>query len=567
MPSVIAELAIVILIATTLGIIARLLKQPLILAFILTGVLISYFGFFHIDNKEVLQLFSDLGIMFLLFLVGLEIDFRSLKLISKPSLIIGAFQIILTFIFSFLLSQYLHFNNLQAAYISLALSFSSTIIVIKLLSEKKDTNSLYGKITTGVLLIQDFMAILILVALSGIKAGQGIIIGSLILTIIKGVVLSAAVLLIGRKFLPLVFNKISHSQELLFLSSLAWCFLLAAIVSHPKIGFPIEISGLLAGLALSNSSENFQISSKIKYLRDFFVLIFFVILGSSLVFSGNSAIVAPVIAFSLLVLIGKPLIIMITMGLLGYRKKTGFLTGITVSQISEFSLVLVAIGYKLGHLTKEVSSIITAVGIATISVSVYSIVFVDKIFEKISPVLSIFQRRKLKEEYSSDHSFSKPIILIGSHRLGQSIAFNLKKEDVLIVDFDPEVINQVKSRNYDYLFGDITDEEIFERANFDNANLVISAIPDLKDNLKLLQRLNLLKKDGAKMKIIVRANNENEVKLLYGEGVDYVIYPHFTSGQYLGKIISIDPEMKIIDELRSWDLKTIQRLEQRSHPR
>ena len=183
------------------------------------------------------------------------------------------------------------------------------------------------------------------------------------------------------------------------------------------------------------------------------------------------------------------------------------------------------------------------------------IIYADKIFKVMSPYLSIFERRKTKENGFSEKEFNKPIILIGAHRTGQSIAFNLPKEDLLIIDFDPEIINELKKHSYDYLFGDIADLEIFEKANFHEARLVISTSPDLEDNLTLLSEL---KKLARRPKIILRARTEREAEILYnppgGGGADYVLLPHFTAGQYLGKTIAIDPEMNILNQLKEKDL-------------
>lgn len=565
MPAGFIELAIVILLATVLGVLARFFRQPLILAFIATGSIITYFGFFHLNDREMLKTFSDLGIMFLLFLVGLEIDLDSLKMIGRASIFIGALQIIFTFSIGFFISIALHFNHISSAYIALALTLSSTVIVVKLLSEKKDINSLYGKISTGVLLIQDLVAVAVLVILAGFKTEHGLVWSDLAFTALKGAVLIIAVLFVGRKLFPYLFDRISHSQELLFLVSISWVFLLAAIVSNPKVGFPIEISGLLAGLALANSSTNFQIFSKVKYLRDFFVLIFFVILGSSFILSSVSSIIIPVIIFSLFVLVGTPLIILIIMGTLGYRKKTSFLTGLNIAQVSEFSLVLAASGLQLGHINQNVVALITAVGIITIAVSTYYIIYSENIFEFFSPLLSIFEKKNLKEKYTSDGINHKPIILIGSHRLGQSISYNIPRDKLLIIDFDPQVIEELKRSGYEYLFGDSADEEIFERAHFEHAKLIISTVPDFKDNVRLLGRLNQLKKDGAGFKIIMRASSEDEMKELYRHNADYVIFPHFTSGQYVGRSIAVDPEMNILEELKNRDLKIIRRLDRAAH--
>ncbi|MEK7548943.1 MAG: cation:proton antiporter family protein [Patescibacteria group bacterium] len=558
MTSGLLELAIVILIAAALGAAAKLLKQPIILAYIFTGIIIGIFSFFHLDNKDLFRVFSELGIMFLLFLVGLEINYTSLRLVGRISILVGLGQIIFTATIGFLIALLFGFNNLASAYIAIALTFSSTIIIVKLLSEKKDLNSLYGKISIGMLLVQDFAAILLLIFLAGIGE-EKIVLNETIFIILKGIGLFIAMLYLGRKILPLIFDKIAGSQELLFLTSLAWCFGIATLTA--KLGFSIEIGGFLAGLALANSSEHFQISARIKSLRDFFILIFFVILGSSLIFSNLSDIIIPIIVFSLFVLIGNPLIVLIIMGLMGYKKRTSFMCGLTVAQISEFSLILAALGLKLGHLTEETVALITAVGIITITLSAYLIIYAEKIFQKFSPYLLIFERRKTKEDESFIKEFHKPIILIGCHRTGQSIAYNLPKDDLLIIDFDPEIIAQLKKRGFNYLFGDIADLEIMEKANLDEAKLIISTSPDLEDNLTLLSEI---KNAATKPKIIVRARTEDEAKILYnppgGGGADYVLLPHFTAGQYLGKTITLDLEMKILESLRKKDLELMEKV-------
>ncbi len=550
------ELSIVILVAAGLGIAARLLKQPIMLAYIFSGIVIGIFGFFHLTDKELFRTFSDLGLMFLLFLIGLEINYTSLKLVGKVSILVGLGQVFFTFFCGLGIARLFDFGYLQAAYIAIALTFSSTIIVVKLLSEKKDTNNLYGKISVGFLLVQDFMAILILIFLAGIESGKGIVFHDIFLTLLKGIVLFVAMLWLGRKILPLLFDKIARSQELLFLTSLAWCFGVATAAA--KAGFSIEIGGFLAGLALANSSEHFQISSRIKSLRDFFILIFFVILGSSLVFSNFSGLVLPIIVFSLFVLIGNPLIVLIIMGFLGYRKRTGFLCGITVAQISEFSLIMVALGLKLGHLNEKVVSLITAVGIITITLSTYMIIYSEKIFRKISRFLSVFERRVKKQEYLGEFDISKPIVLIGGHRVGQNIAEYLFKDDLLVIDFDPDIVAQMKKRNYNVIFGDIADEEIMERANLNSARLVICTSPNLEDNLRILDEALKGVHQKERPKVILRAEDEKDAEVLYQYGADYVILPCLTSGQYLGKSIAVDPEMKILKQLKEKDLKAME---------
>ncbi len=551
------ELSIVILVAAGLGILARFLKQPIILAYLSAGIIIGAFGLSHVINKEFFTVLSEMGLMFLLFLIGLEINYSSLRMVGKISVLIGLGQIILTFIPGFYIAQFFGFNLLQSAYIAIALTFSSTVIVVKLLSESRQTNSLYGKISIGFLLVQDIVAILILVFLAGVRESGSFAVSGILFALIKGTVLFALMLFLGRKIIPLLFDKIARSQELLFLSSLAWCFGVAIMAS--KAGFSIEIGGFLAGLSLANSSEHFQISAKVRSLRDFFVLIFFVVLGSSLVFSNLSGLTLPIIALSLFVLIGNPLIVLIIMGLMGYRKRTSFLCGVATAQVSEFSLILAALGLKIGHLNESAVSLITAVGIITIVLSTYLIIYGEEIFRRFSKILSIFERRSKKEEFDGDSSFSKPIILIGGHRIGWHIVSHLPKEDLLVIDFDPDVVAKLKRRGYSALFGDIADSEIIERANFGSARLVVSTVPELKDNLMFLEEIEKISRQTKnRPKIILRAEEEEDAKILYKKGADYVLFPCLTSGQYLGKSIAIDKNLNILEQLKKKDLENLE---------
>ena len=556
MDSGIFELASLIILSAGLGILAKIFRQPLIIAYLITGIIISYTGIINANN-ETFRLFADLGIVFLLFLIGLEINYDSLRMIGKPAIILGLGQIIFTFVGGFFIAKFLGFNSIASSYISIALTFSSTIIIVKLLSEKKDISSFYGKLSVGFLLVQDLVAILILIFLTGIETGganQNIIIGKTILTILKGIIIFSLILYLGRKFVPYIFDKVARSQELLFLISLAWLFLMVAIVK--KLGLSIEIAGFLAGLSLANSSENFQISSKLKPLRDFFIMIFFIVLGSSFSLPKIQGIGLEIIIFSLFVLIGNPLIVLILMGILGYKKRTSFLTGLTVAQISEFSLILALMGQKLGHLNESEVGLITGVGIITITLSTYLILNSDLIFRRISKYLSVFERKKILEDKNFAIEYKKPIILIGAHRTGQSIALNINPKNLLVIDFDPDIISFLKQKNIDYIFGDIADPDVFEKANIPQAKIIISTSPDFNDNMTLLQEIKKLEQ---KPKIILRAETEKDALILYEKGADYVLLPNFTAGQYLGKTLSIDPEIKILDQLKKQDLEFLKK--------
>jgi Kef-type K+ transport system membrane component KefB len=545
------EIAVIVILAAALGLAARFLKQPPILAYIFTGILVSVFGVLNIKDNNLFAVFSELGIMLLLFLIGLEINYTSLKIVGRVSLIIGLGQIAFTSFFGFLIAKLFGFSLIPALYIAVALTFSSTVIIVKLLSEKKALSSLYGKISIGFLLIQDFVAILILLFLNSLKDFSGGIGNEVGFLILKGIFLLGFMVWIGREILPYIFRRIAKSNELLFISSLAWCFFVAFLVK--EAGFSIEIGGFMAGLALANSAEHFQISSNLRSLRDFFILIFFAILGASFVFADLSALGWPIIVFSLFVLIGNPLIVVLLMGILGYRKRTSFLCGVTVAQISEFSLILAAFGFKIGHIDQAIVSLIAGVGIVTITLSTYLIVYAERVMKFVMPVLNLFERKKTTEkEMSGDEE--KPIILIGFHRTGESVARHLPASDLLVVDFDPDVIKKLKQKGISYIFGDVADAEIFDHLNLLAARVLISTTPEIKDSLTILERLKKVKEKNPALKIIVTGSDHTDAEILYRHGADYVLLPNITSGKLLGRIISNDPTLSMLAELKNQDL-------------
>ncbi len=545
-----AELAILLVVASVLGIAFRFLKQPLILAYLATGILIGAFGFLNLRNGEVIEIFSTLGIMFLLFLVGMEMDYVAIKKTGKLSLAIGLGQVLFTACGGFLIGyHFFGFSLLASFYIAMALTFSSTVIIVKLLSDKGSTTSLHGRAAIGLLLVQDMVVILILIILNAIQIGEGVGILPVFRTVVAGVVLFGLMLVLGRSFFPYIFRKIAHSQELLFLVSLAWLLSFAMIVK--QFGFSMEIAGFLGGVALANAAEKHHVANKIRPLRDFFILVFFVFLGSLMIISDFSGLTMPIIIFSLFVLIGNPLIVMTIMGFMRYKKRTGFLTGVTVAQISEFSLIFAILGLSLGHITDHIFAIIVAVGVVTITLSTYLILYAEKIFPHISRFLSIFERKNTKEE-QGDFGISKQIILIGANRIGRGIMNHIDKKRLLVIDFDPVVTDFLKKKNIDRIFADIKDPHLFEELNLEKTKLVVSTSPQLDDNLTLVQRVKDIDK---KIKVMTRAESEEEALVLYNKGVDYVLLPHFLSGKYLGKLIDSGLELKKLKEMREKEMQ------------
>ena len=544
MSNIFFEITIIICLVSVFTIILKLLRQPAILAYILTGIIIGPFGQLQLQNLDAIKTMGEFGITLLLFMMGLELNFKELKSIGKSVFIIGINQIILTGLAAYFISSIFNFPVLTSFYISIALTLSSTIIVVKLLSDKRELTSLYGKISIGLLLVQDFLAILVLIFLSGFNSeNQSLNLSQLNLfsLFIKGVILFAVVALLSEKVFPKLIHLIAKSQEALFLVSIAWVFGLAAVVSSPTVGFSIEIGGFLAGLSLANAMENFQIASKVRALRDFFITIFFVSLGMQMQLGSLEKIMLPVIVFSLFVLILKPLIITSAMGFLGYRKRTSFLTGIHAGQISEFSLIIIFLGNKLGQIPTEISSLITAVGVITFVFSTYAISNANRLFKILSPCLWFFERKQTKRENigSTEEDLGKlkdHVVLIGANRIGESIldAIDGLKDKVVVVDFDPQIVEKLKNKKVLTIFGDISDTDIQERLRLDKAKMIISTAPDTEDNLFLINCIKSLNKTA---KIIVVSYDSDDAKYLYKAGADYVVLPHLAGGRHIAKIL------------------------------
>jgi len=302
--SLVFDFAVIIIIASILAYFLRLLKQPLILAYIITGLLAGQLLPNLIQDTTLIDFFSQIGIAFLLFIVGLSLSFSKLKEVGKIALITGFGQVVFSAIVGYFIAVYLGFTNIHAAYIGLALAFSSTIIVIKLLSDKNDLDALYGRISIGFLLVQDFIAIIALVVLSSLNNYDSSVINLIFINLLKITLLLIAVYILSRYALPTIFSRVARNQELLFISSISWLFFLA--IGSVALGFSVEIGAFLAGIALANLPYHYEISSKIKPLRDFFLVLFFVALGAQINLGSFNELLIPAIVLSLFVLITNP---------------------------------------------------------------------------------------------------------------------------------------------------------------------------------------------------------------------------------------------------------------------
>ncbi len=546
------QFGLIILIVLGVSVIIRLFKQPLIIGYILSGILVGPFVFNLIQESGTLRVFSEMGIAFLLFIVGLHLSPRVIKEVGKVSLVTGIGQILFTSLIGYFIGIMMGFSSITSIYIAIALTFSSTIIIMKLLSDKDALEKLYGKISIGFLLVQDLVAILILIVVSSLASGTGAS-NILFSTIVKGIVLVIILIPFSYYVLPRLSDFFAKSQEFLFVFAISWGFGLSLLFLYA--GFSIEVGALIAGIMLSISPYSFEISSKLKPLRDFFIISFFIILGSQMAFGDITHLIIPAIIFSVFILIGNPLIVMVLMGILGYSKKTGFMAGLTVAQISEFSLILIALGVKTGALTQEILSFVTIIGLLTIAGSTYMIIYSDVIFSKLSRFLTIFERKRVKEKNIPRKNYD--YILLGYNRIGFSIikAFSKVTKNFLVVDYNPKVVKDLQNNGISAIYGDVDDSEFLEDLGVCKSSVIVSTIPEKETNLLIL---DVLERNKAKPIVLLTGRQIEDALELYDAGASYVILPHFLGGEYTAKLVETAKKNdKIYQKERAKELKIL----------
>lgn len=528
---VFSEIGLLLGVAAIVSLLMRLMRQPLIIGHIITGFLVGQFAVGLFTNVETLELFSKLGISFLLFSVGLSLNPKMLRDYGLVSILSGFGQVALTGGVGVLIAMALGYSWVTALYVGVALSFSSTVIVLKLLSDKGDLDKLYVKLSIGSLLLQDLIAIVLLFAIP-IVSGTATTGRGLLEVLGFGAAAAVGIFIFSHYVIRHLHRYLTRSQELLFLFTNAWGMCVAALFAH--IGFSLEGGALIAGIALSTLPSRHEMSARLAPLKDFFIVAFFILLGSHMVVSELSSIFVPALIFSLFVLIGNPLLQLIVMGTLGYRKKTSFQTGMMAAQISEFSLILVALGVSLGQVEPQVLSTVTLVGIITIFISSYLILYSDTIYKYVAPYLGIFERTVVRER--SVRTTKYPVLLVGSGRIGSDFINLFQQEEIKfrVLDHDPEHIGRLSLEKIPHEYGDASDPDLLDDLRISEAELVVSTVPELETNLIIL---GTAKRGGKGPVVIVVSHRIQHALELYEAGADYVVLPHFLGGSYAASLV------------------------------
>lgn len=528
------EIAALLVLAALVGFAGNLLRQPLIVAFIAVGILAGPTVLDIAKSPEPIDLLADLGIAVLLFLVGIKLDLKLIKTMGTVAIATGLGQVAFTSVFGFLICLALGLDAITSLYIAVALTFSSTIIIVKLLSDKREIESLHGRIALGFLIVQDIVVVLAMIVLSAIGVGEreGGALDSILFVIGSGVGMLVLVMLFVRYLANPLTHQLAKSPELLISFAIAMAAAFAA--AGQMLGFGKELGGLLAGVALASTPFRDAIAARLAPLRDFLLLFFFIALGTSLDLANLGARGMEAAILSAFVLIGNPLIVIVIMVAMGYRRRTGFLAGLTVAQISEFSLVFMAMGLSLGHVDNEALGLVTMVGLITIAASTYMITYSHELFAICEPFLGVFKRKRANKESYEDgaHTDSFDVIVFGLGRYGGTIGRRLIADGrrVLGIDFSPEAVRRWREDGLPALFGDASDPEFIAHIPIQSASWIISAIPDPRagvthydTRLSLLHALGEVNYEGKVAVVSHRMEEHQELKSL---GANLVLHPY-----------------------------------------
>lgn len=525
--TILMDMGMVIAAAAILANFAKALRQPLLVGYVLAGIIIGPEALGLIRNPDVVRIFAELGIGFLLFMVGLELDLSKLRKIKKVVFFSAISSIVVMMCIGVSVSGLMGFLPIESLYIGLFVAFSSTAVLVKLLSDTAQIDTLHGRIMIGILLLEDVAAVLAISMLSSLSFE----LTPILISLGKGGLLLGASVLFGQVISPWFFRKIDDSQELVFITALTYFFGFIAISIH--WGFTAAVGGFLAGVSLTAFPVNLEIASRASSLRDFFTTIFFVSLGMLVNLQGFLQILWLFLLLLVVVIVFKPILSSAIVSLFGYGEKTSFLTGIGRAQVSEFSLVIALQGLLLGHIGQDIFSLAVGLMIVTIIITTYIFGHQNAIYTYIGDKLITFPGSKYEERHKKE--LKDHVILIGAHLGGKRILNSLGEDgEVLIIDYDPETIDEMRQEGFHTLYGDIRNPEIFKKANVDEAKAVISTIPGNEKNMFVVEHV---KRNNPDAVVIVSSRSPRGALKMYSMGADYVLYPHTLAGKEASDIV------------------------------
>ncbi len=521
------DLGTIIIAAAVLVMLGRAVRMPAIVVYLLAGLVIGpLLGWVEMSPK--LDLISENGVALLLFLVGLELSFSKIRDVGKVALVAGIGQVLFTAAGGYALCYFLGFSAMEGLFLATALTFSSTVVVVKLLDEKGELDSLYGRIAVGIFLVQDLVVIVILTFLAGLGEGGELNAVSLISGLFKAfggmVLLLGLSLLASRWLLPRPFHWAARSPEMMMVWALSWCFLL--VLTAHYFGLSLEVGAFLAGLSLAQLPYNENLRRRVHPLMNLFIAVFFVSLGVRMDAAGAASNWWPTLVLAIFVLIGNPLIFIIIINRMGYSRRTSFLTSVTVAQISEFSFIFAGMGVSRGLIGGEILSITALVGVVTIAISSYMILYNHRLHAWCARTgllnWRLFGNPGTDDENgrtSHGERLSGHVIVVGMNTLGREIVRKLhaKGETVLAVDTDPAKLAGLPGHQ---LLGSVEYLSVLQEAGLERARLLVSALRIEETNDLLAYRCQ-----AAGVPSAIHVVDISVTESLLDLGVDYLMIP------------------------------------------
>ncbi len=512
--------------------VVRLLKQPLIIAYIIAGIIAGPLFFKIVSpDKSYHSAFAEMGVVFLLFLIGLGLNFEHLKRIGRVSIIAGLAQVSITGLVGFGLLTTLGYQPLPSLYLALAITFSSTIIIVKLLGDKKETETVYGRYVIGLMLVQDLVAIVLMIIFTSLTPGNS---GwSSLLALGKSTIeLAAFVYFMARFILPRILDRIADSGEFLFIAAVAWCFGGATLIH--LLGLPLEIGAIAAGVCLGSSPYQTEIASRLKPLRDFFLVIFFIILGSQMDITRLGTVLPHGIILTIFILLIHPTILYLVFRTLKFTRRNSFFSGLIAAQVSEFGFVLIFNGQNSGLLSGGEVPLFTLTALATIFISSYFIIYNQQIYTFLLPFFNRFGKDAYQQIEEQKKQFD--VWIFGHHRMGWKVCEALKEKGVsyAVVDIDPEMVKRLKRQGIEAIFGDASDIEFLSALPLAKAKMIISTIPH-PETEKIL--IHYIRSINERCHLIATLTEARFLHDLYHAGADFILLPHLLGGAWFSDIL------------------------------
>jgi Kef-type K+ transport system membrane component KefB/voltage-gated potassium channel Kch len=554
------DLALSIVMAWLLAVGGHLIRQPLILAYLVAGFLLGPSGLRWVQSEQSINTIAELGLIFMLFMIGLEIDLKKIIragnviLVTSAAQIFGCFGLALALFL--LIGVPLGGGKFDALYLAAAVSLSSTVIIVKVLYDKRELDTLPGRITLGVLVVQDLFAILFLAIQPSLNDLQPNV---LLFSVLRVGALLATALLISRYTLPHLFHLIARLPELVLVGALAWCFAVAELAG--ALGLSREMGALIAGVSLSTFPYALDVTAKVTSLRDFFITLFFVALGMTIPIP-TVAMVGLALVLIAITLVSRFMTVFLPLLALRQGLRASLLPAINLAQISEFSLVLIQVGVQSGQTTPEVASAASAAFVVLAVLSTFLMMRSDRITRRAIPALKKLGFSDLDQKHAEDEAESaddrkRRILLLGFFRVASSFLTELERrhavllEQVCVVDFNPVVYHSLKARGVKVHYGDIAHADTLAHAGVADAEIVISSVPDslLKgtSNEKLVRHVRAVNPTA---KIIATADVLAETRTLYAAGADYVTVARLAEAGELIEVITA-AEAGLLDDMRA----------------